>query len=530
MTLFSDKFISKVKTNDYLFESLTIILILFFPLWILSHDYVIDWDILRYSIDVKMHNQGDTSFSYAHNLIKTFMYYVAVVVGKFTGTLDSLYAAKILTFISSSFTSFCIYLSIKKISKRKSLAALASFYWFLIPVNYYHILIAEDNVWANAVNALWIYFFIIIITEFEDNIKKIYVMAGLCGLFVSIGINIHQQIVPLFYLTIITYIILFRNNREKFLSVFYFILTYSAASFIQNYIAFGKCYMFESFKRLVFQPYAKVFPHLWFFSSEDSVCQWRIKILDGLKKSFFIGETEIPVLLFFLLFVSTAAIFFIIRDVLLKRKNNILYIFIFLIAAICIHVPHTLVYEPWNPERWDIVNPSLVILLFISVHILILKLNLKKKASLFIYSAIAVLSIFTAVQSYKFIKKITYWSENGVPMANLNSILSYLGKIDRLSKNDVILLDETMRWFFFDERVTYHSPNTHVITLSDSLEVVYSSSEQQNWNKPYSKKYFFDNKFDDNKIFHAMPSVKKNIEKLNKNFIETNKIYEIKLH
>lgn len=323
--------------------------------------------------------------------------------------------------------------------------------------------------------------------------------------------------------------LLLRNNREKILSIFYFILAYSAASFIQNYIAFGKFYIFESFKRLVFQPYAKAFPHLWFFSSEDSFGHWCIKILDGLKKSFFIGETEIPILLFFLMFISAAALFFITKDFLLKIKNNIFFLYIFLVAATCIHVPHTLVYEPWNPERWDITNPSFVVFLFMSVHILILKLNIKNKVLLCVYSTITVISFFTAFQSYKFIEKITYWSENGVPRSNFNSVLSYLNKIDDLSVNDIVLLDETMRWFFFDERITYHFPKILIVTLNDNLEAVYSSSQQQHWNKSYSKKYFFENKFDSDVKFHIMPSVKKKIESLNKKSIEVNKIHDIKL-
>jgi hypothetical protein len=504
--------------------------------WIVSHDYMIDWDTLRYAINVKITHRGDTFFSYPHNLLKTYIYSIAIIIKSVTNTFEPLYAANILTIFCSAFSSFFLFLITKKITGNLFLSLVAATLWFLVPVNCYHIIILEDNVWANAFNALSLYFMILLYTSKELSPDKKIILSVLCGLFLSVGINVHQQLVPVFYLFLVASVFFF--YRKKILLgkiLLSFLLSYFLCSFIQNYLSFGKIEVIHTARRLFQQPYAHVFPQIWFFSSDDTTLQWAGKILDGIKNSFFVGGKDIPVI-FILLIPLTFYVCLQVIFTQMKEKKNIslsFQIILFLLAATFIHVPHTLVYEPWNPERWDVITPSFIVLFVYSLHILSLKLRDNLKSFGYILSSVVIISLltFTAKQDYTYFSKMITWFQQSEANRSFPHLISYLAEVKKKAKNDlknhIVLLPPAMRWFGFEERVTYYFPNVLTVTLDNNLNILYSSSEQQFWNKPFAKTIFPKNTFQPENTFHIMPVMWKNFKKAAPVFLKEHNVHLI---
>ncbi len=535
-------------TKLNLLKEYSILLLLFcsvfsIALWIVSHDYMIDWDTLRYVINVKIMHGGDTFFSYPHNFLKTYIFFIANIINTLTGKFEPLYAANVLTIFCSAFSSFLLFLTTKKITKEIFPSVVAAILWFLIPVNYYHIVILEDNVWANTFNTLSLYFMISLYTTKEQHYyeKNTITLSALCGLFLSIGINFHQQLVPVFYLFLLASLFFFYDKKALLGKIIiYFLLSYFLFSFIQNYLFLGKIEVIQTARRLVHQPYIDVFPQIWFFSSDYSLFQWAGKILNGIKNSFFIGGKVIPSIFIFLVplsfYVCLSAIF---KQI--KEKDNIspsFQLIIFLLMATFIHVPHTLIYEPWNPERWDVINPSLVLLLAYTLYIFSFKIKewiVNLKFSSYISASLVIVVIMllavTASQNYRYFTKMIYWFRQSEANRSFPYLVDYLAKAKSASKDNlkdhIVLLSPAMRWFGFEERVTYYFPSILTATLDDNLNILYSSSEQQFWNKPFSKTRFPKNKFRPENKFHIMPTIWKDFEKEDPAFLKAHDVHLI---
>ncbi|MCX8042614.1 MAG: hypothetical protein N3B18_00645 [Desulfobacterota bacterium] len=143
-----------------------------------------------------------------------------------------------------------------------------------------------------------------------------------------------------------------------------FFAGYCGAGAIQNYFAFSSMSLTALFKKIYHTPYHGLFPHLWFFTSGSTTWEWMHRIGDGLKKSFYIDGVLLPCFLVFTL-ISLAGMFLTMHR-WYKRQTpqdtERIITFVILLCLTAVHIPHSLLYEPWSVERWDATYPGIIVL------------------------------------------------------------------------------------------------------------------------------------------------------------------------
>lgn len=226
----------------------------------------------------------------------------------------------------------------------------------------------DDNVWANLFNILFLYQ-VLVLTRCVSG-RFVLIQPGVLyiiwiGACLSLGVNVHQQLVPLLYAFPIIVIFFLRGTyRQKIIRVFAFIAGYGGCSAVQDYFVFSAVSWTAIFSRCYHTPYHALFPHCWFFSSGSTIGAWIHKIGDGIRKSFYIDGGLMPCFLVVALISLTGAFLTIYRWYTRRtlRDAKEVATFALLACLTVVHLPHSFLYEPWSVERWDATYPGIIVL------------------------------------------------------------------------------------------------------------------------------------------------------------------------
>lgn len=347
----------------------TVMMFIFFISWQLAFSgHFMDWDMRYFATMVQAEQKGPRVFTPVHNLLNELIFRGAFFLKPLVNRFDAFLSVKLLAVFFSGSSAYLLFLTALSLTRDMLLALCASLAWFILPGNMFLMLSLEDNVWANFFNVLFI-FQILVLTRYVQREHAVIPLGApyalLIGICLSIGINLHQQLVPLLY--VFPFLILFSRpySFSQWVTVLsVFILGYTGASALQNYIMFSDCCWKGILTRLWFNPYHVLFPQYWYFTSGYALSEWMHKISIGLTKSFF---SDRIILICFLMLgsVSVAGIFSTVirycrqRSAVYRKKLVLLMLLSFMIG---IYVPYSLLYEPWSVERWDATFPGLIIL------------------------------------------------------------------------------------------------------------------------------------------------------------------------
>lgn len=442
----------------------------------------------RYLVQVQIDQYGNGSFSYMHNLINTWIFLGAKITELFSGKVDTLLSVKILTMLFAWGSASLLYFIIYRLTGYFVYAIIGGCSWFMIPGNAFLILTLEDNVWANFFNVLYIFLALIItgyVANGKNTLSRAIGYSLVVGLFLSIGINIHQQLVLLIYSFPVFVLISKRFTLIKTgILTCFMLFGYTVGSFFQNYFAFNQFAFIETFKRLWHQPYVDVFSNLWFFSSGKSLSEWIGLIYVGLYQSFISNVISTPIMFFvFITFSFLWLTLYFIRScdqsVVRQEKNVLLILFIFLMV---IHIPHSLVYEPWIVERWDATFPGLIlIIIYMSYRCITMLQSFRKyiyefKTVIALNMACLLVFIFSFSNATTEIKKNIFDYQNQDSVVSLNRTISFL-KSNSITpdKNSYIVLDPLLQQYDIQSLISYYYPGSHVITISDNLDILFTS-------------------------------------------------------
>ena len=473
----------------YIIHLLISVIFMYASFYLSFADYYIDWDMQRYLVQVQIYQCGSGSFTYMHNLINTWIFLGAKFVRLFNGNLDALLSVKILTMLFAGGSSALLCLCIYRLTRNFLLAVMAGAAWFLIPGNTFLILTLEDNVWANFFNVLYI-FLVLMLTGYISSENNTFsrrigysVIIGLC---LSIGINIHQQLVPLIYLFPVVVWISHRfTGLQTCIMTCSMLSGYLIGSLAQNYATFHQFAIIGIFRRLWHQPYtytAEEFRTLWYFSSGKSPGEWIDLILTGLNKSFLSSVISV-----FSIFICLALLGFFLH-VFRKGKHNGFWqnetnkFLVVIFSLIVIHVPHSLIYEPWIVERWDATFPGLIIIVCYLIYLCITfiqsykKYFLEFKADITLSIIIFVIFLFSLGEAKTVFNRFILDHQRQPSIVSLHQTISFL-KDTRMTfdKYSYIVLDPIFQENDLQALMSYYYPSANIITLNENLDILYTS-------------------------------------------------------
>ena len=478
-------------------------------------EYWWHWDIQRYTTQVMIVRQGDGSFSFAHNLLKSWLFHATQLVAIVSHDFQPVQGARWLTILFSGATAFMLFMGIWSLTRSTLAAAVASILWFTIPANTILIRELDDNPWSNAFNAFFLVQ-LVILAGFSrtriDGRKRLLLLSCLLGCVLSVGINVHQQLAVDFYAFFVLMCLSYeRNWREVLQMSAVFVIGYFIASVVQNVVAFGHPEILNSIRRLYYEPYAGCFPNLYFFTSGRSSGDWAATILLGWKHAFLIDACGWPawIALIPLPILGACGVLWLAR-----RRGTAFYLYqfrlvLFMSAAFLIHVPHSLVYEPVNIERWDSVFPGLLLLLVWLTHFL-LTLPLGRKPGFHaIRKTIAVagvgVALFSLHQAWKLDQVAFSDYVESDAVRSLHATTACLAGQSDVSERHVVLLDPLYDINDIQVRISYCFPHITVLTLNDNLDVIYSSLNLQG-RQGYPSKEFLGIEFPKDCHFSITPT------------------------
>lgn len=474
----------------YIIHLLILVIFMYASFYLSFTDYYIDWDMQRYLVQVQICQCGSGSFSYMHNLINTWIFLGAKFVRLFYGELDTLLSVKILTMLVAWGSSTLLYLCIYRLTRNFLLAIMGGAAWFLIPGNTFLILTLEDNVWANLFNILYIFLVLILtghISSENNTFSRRIGYSVIIGLCLSIGINIHQQLVPLVYLFPVVVWISHRFTAMQSSIITCFMLSgYLIGSLSQNYATFHQFAVTGIFQRLWHQPYTgEGFRTLWYFSSGKSPGEWIDLILVGLNRSFLSNVISTPKVFSILICFALLGFFLHVfrkgkRNGFWKNETNVILMVIF--SLIFIHIPHSLFFEPWIVERWDATFPGLIMIVSYMVYVCITLIQSYRKYIFEFKTDIALTIICFAIFLFSLgnakieINKIVFDHQHLQSIVSLHQITSFIknGPI-ALDNYSYIFLDPILQEYDNQALMSYYYPSANIITLNENLDILYTS-------------------------------------------------------
>lgn len=521
----------------HLFHLLTLTIFLYISFYLSFADYYIDWDMQRYLVQVQIDQCGSGGFSYMHNLINTWIFLGAKFVGFFCGEINTLSSVKILTMLFAWGSSALIYLCIYRLTKNILFAIMGGVAWFFIPGNTLLILTLEDNVWANFFNVLYI-FLVLLLSDYISSENNTFsrrigysVIIGLC---LSIGINIHQQLVPLVYIYPVLVWISHRFTAIQTVIMTCFMLTgYFVGSFSQNYATFYEFAVTGIFQRLWHQPYIEGFRNLWYFSSGKSPGEWIDLILVGLNQSFFKSVISAPKVFYIVICLALLGFFLHVfrkdkRNGLWQNETNVLLIILF--TLIFIHIPHSLFYEPWIVERWDATFPGLIIIICYLAYLCItliqsyLEYIFEFKTGMVLSIICFAIFLFSLGNAKTEINKLLLYHRNQPSVVSLHQTISFIKNRQIIfDKYSYIFLDPIFQEYDNQALISYYYPSANIITLNDNLDILYTSDHFHHIDD-HNKNNLRNIKFPDNSKIFAMDRPR---NWLNEHFPELLKKHEV---
>jgi len=327
-----------------------------------------DWDMRHFATMVQTSGQGDATFTFVHNLLCTWILVTARLLKVFIQRFDAFLAVKFLTVVFASLTAYLLFLTVKALTQNRVLVISAALMLFIIPGNIFLITSLEDNVWANFFNALYIYQVLVLTGHVRRNhpiIHPGYLYCLFTGTCLSIGINLHQQVALLLYGFPVALLASRAYSPLKAAALSAVCLTgYICGSVVQNLAVFSKAYIHDTILRLWSNPYRSLFPQHWFFSSGYSVSEWTHRIVEGWEQTFGCDLLSGTCLLSFAAMAVTG-LFVLVRSQqsgTTGRQGQRAAVLAVLSSLVVIHVPYSLLYEPWKAERWDATLPGLIVL------------------------------------------------------------------------------------------------------------------------------------------------------------------------
>jgi hypothetical protein len=429
---------------------------------------------------------GDCDFSFAHNLLKSWLYQASNVLTPLLHDFQPLQGARWLTILFSGLTAFLLSLSVRSITRSFTAAMIAPIVWFAIPGNLSLISSLEDNTWGNAFNAGFLFLTLKLAGYSRPRMDKsanLVLLSAVTGVVLSAGVNVHQQVVVDFYAFFILMFLSYERHWRLILyMIAFFVAGYIGGSLLQNYLAFGQPELCGSIRRLYHDEYKGCFPALYFFTSGQSVGEWSSRIILGWKRTFLFDARYVP---FWgpICLVAISGILGVVAESCRRGTFFFLYrgrLLAFLAVATLIHIPHSLVYEPENIERWDSALPSFVIIGILTTHFAIEHLSRYRTLA----KTIAVVSV-TAVlislcQAWRNYSKGISAYERDSAVVGLRHVIGYLTNQSETSERHVVLLDSLYDRNDIQTRLTYHFPHITVVTFNSELKLIYSSTDLQN--------------------------------------------------
>ena len=495
-------------------------------------EYWWHWDIQRYTVQVMIGQRGDNDFSFAHNLLKSWLFHATQLVGLFSNDFQPIQGARWLTIFFSGATAFMLFLGTRSLTRSTLAALVTSALWFTLPANQYLFRELDDNSWSNAFNTLFLVL-TLVLAGFSrtrvDGLKRLLPFSFLLGCVLSVGINVHQQLVPNFYAFFVLMCLSSeRNWRDTLQMSALFVLGYFGASLIQNFVAFGHLETGKTIRRLYYEPYSEFFPALNFFTSNKSIGDWAAIVLLGWKRAFLIGASRWPawIALIPLPLLGAGGVVWLAR-----RRGTAFYLYqfrlmLFLSAAFLIHVPHSLMYEPDNIERWDSVLPGLLLLLVWLTHFLFSLRPVWPDRFPAVRRATAVVAACVVLFSLRQAWKINQAEVSGYfasdVVHSLHATTAFLAGQPDASERHVVLLDSQYNINDIQVRITSSFPRITVLTLNKDLELIYSSLDLQG-RKGYSSKSLLGIEFPKDCHFSITPATVAWLQASAPTFLESKK-------
>ena len=466
-------------------------------------DNSLDWDMQRYITQVKLSGTGDHSFSYQHNLLKTWLYNASKLVQLLTGEFSPLFGARLLTICAATLASFFAALTTLSITRSLFVSVLAGWLWFLLPGNVLMMTNLEDNAWSNAFNAAFLFALCsassVTLPFAGERKRRPIIWSAVAGAILAIGINIHQQLALLFWAFIGLIVFSYdadqppakRVGRVAF-AVITFIAVYAGLSFIQNKLVFDSWEVKASLIRLYDQPYAKTYPNLWFFTADESIADWLGRITLGWRRLLMLSASA-PLVFYYIaapILGASVALLLVIS----RWRGTLLFLcetrtLLWLCAVCAVFIPYSLLYEPENPERWDSILPGLIVLacvLFfysykrIPANIYIHPRFVRDIAIRDVFAALLVASLLgSTVQVYFYVSKAHAGFISGRPVKEVTAMLEHLSKTSDVSEDHVVLCSQALIESDVQIRLSYYFPRVTVITLDKKLRPLYTSHSLQ---------------------------------------------------
>ena len=433
-----------------------------------------------------INREGDTGFSFVHNLLKSWLYGATNVLMPLLHDFQPLQGARLLTIIFSGLTAFFVSLSVRSITGSAMAAMITTMLWFTIPGNLYLISPLKDTTWGNAFNAAFL-FLVLKLSGYSlprtNGSVKLIMLSIITGAVLSAGVNIHQQVVVNFYSFFILMVFSFERRWSLALCMSAaFVTAYIGGTLAQNYVAFGHPELYPSIQRLYHDPYKSIFPDLYFFTSGQALDEWSSRIILGWKRIFLFDERHMPFWAPFCL-IAIIGMFRTVAEC--RRRGTFVFLYqgrilAFLAVATLVHVPHSLVYEPENVKRWGSALPGLMILTIVCAHAAMKNLTQYRKAKTTIIVALVGVTLISLCQTWHYFSKSISEYHREPAVLGLNQVIGYLANQPETSERHVVLLDSLYDYNDIQARVTYHFPRVTVVTLDHNLSVLYSSMELQN--------------------------------------------------
>ena len=414
-------------------------------------------------------------------------------------------------------SSVLLYLCIYRLTGHYILAFMGGASWFLIPGNIFLLLTLEDNVWANFFNTLYI-FLILTLTGYISTKKIPFSLAIghsiIVGLCLSIGINIHQQLVPLVYsFPVAVWLSQRFTAKQTGMMTGFMLFGYILGSLLQNYAAYKQYAFIGIVQRLWHQPYTDVFSNLWYFSSGKSPVEWLHLIFLGLSQSFLSNVISTPKVFYVLICVSFLGLILLIA----RGKNNSEFwhneaksLLLVIMSLILIHVPHSLLYEPWIVERWDSTFPGLIILVSYSVYLFIRfipyyrKTILNFKSSFVASLLIFIVFLYSIGNAKDEINALMAGYRNQPSNVALQQTRSFLKNRQHvLDKFTFIFVDPILQQYDNQALLSYYYPQANIISFNEHLNILYTSDHFHHINT-HNQKTIKNIEFPDNAKIIAM--------------------------
>lgn len=445
----------------------------------------LDWDMQRYVVEVSIARSGDTMFSLAHNLLKTWLHCAALAAGSLTGQYDVMIAARLLTILFSSLAAISISVSVWMLTRNFTACFLGGALWLIAPGSLTLMRSWEDNAWVAAFNAALTAGAIMASGHAAglDSRRNQVMGAALYGLFLAIGLNIHQQLVPLFFAFPLIFLVAWPGlDRRSILCVATMVGSYWLFAVVQNRWALGDWGWKYVWVRLVRQEYVGFFPSLWFFTSGQSVEVWLGRILLGLRRTLVDGSLTFGVLTLGSMLIGGTFMILEAKQrgpVFCQRRPRLIAL---LFGLVLLHVPHSLLYEPENPERWDSMLPALCVLSAFSAHYIWIRCCPKLNCRSWIimkWIAAGALAFYIAadlvrnmVNSFEMEAKF----RTSPIVRQIHQIEKELSLYSPFSDEDTLILDDALADGDLQVRLSMLTRNLLICTVNNRLQVKYNNS------------------------------------------------------